>query len=236
MEAGQAPEAAPGHPRGEAAATRPGAHAAVRPAIIPVMSPRRDRPWPAPCSSSLHFWSSTTLPWASTQQRFSQAQRIRADMMTPKVIRALFFTALPGLRWIQGVGKDDSYFAKFPGESHANLTGRKCRKNRALPLQCALRSFDILSTYNDRDYLAASFDNYHHPRKNASYHLDILHGHLWGKDFRYQFIKEVGLSGGAGLGSLSSTAVRYLGSGGWYAKFLKKSFFKLWKIMLSCHR
>ena len=38
MEAGQAPEAAARHPGRKAAATRPGAYATVRPAIIPVVS------------------------------------------------------------------------------------------------------------------------------------------------------------------------------------------------------
>jgi len=33
-------------------------------------------------------------------------------------------------------------------------------------------------TKNSEDL--ARFDNYHLPRKNASYHLVILHGHLWG--------------------------------------------------------
>ena len=35
----------------------------------------------------------------------------------------------------------------------------------------------------DAHYLATC-DNYHLTRKNASFHLDILHCHLWGEDFR----------------------------------------------------
>jgi len=33
-------------------------------------------------------------------------------------------------------------------------------------------------------------DNYHLPRKNASYHIVILHGHLWGGRFQVAVIWE----------------------------------------------
>ena len=44
----------------------------------------------------------------------------------------------------------------------------------------------------------ASFDNYHLPGKNASYHLVILRGHLWGGRFQMPVIGERQFNGGNG--------------------------------------
>ena len=45
----------------------------------------------------------------------------------------------------------------------------------------------------------ASFDNYHLTRKNASYHIVILRGHLWGGRFQMAGVGErqvIGWNGG----------------------------------------
>jgi len=44
------------------------------------------------------------------------------------------------------------------------------------------------------EYLAM-FDNYHLPQKNASYHLVILHGHLWGGRFQMAVVGERQVTG-----------------------------------------
>jgi len=46
--------------------------------------------------------------------------------------------------------------------------------------------------------LLATCDNYHRPRKKASYHLVILHGHLWGGRVRVAVIEERQVTGGNG--------------------------------------
>src|SRR3989339_1589571 len=43
-------------------------------------------------------------------------------------------------------------------------------------------------------------DNYHLPRENASYHIIILHGHLWGGIFQMLGIRERQVAGGNGRG------------------------------------
>ena len=49
----------------------------------------------------------------------------------------------------------------------------------------------------DSDYLA-TFDNYRLPCKNASYHLVILCGHLWGGKFQVALIEKPQVTGGNG--------------------------------------
>ena len=44
------------------------------------------------------------------------------------------------------------------------------------------------------------FDTYHLPRKNASYHLVILRGHLWGGRFQMSVMGERQVTGGNGRG------------------------------------
>jgi hypothetical protein len=44
--------------------------------------------------------------------------------------------------------------------------------------------------------LLATCDNYHLPRENASYHLIILRGHLWGGRFQMAVIGEGQVTGG----------------------------------------
>jgi len=46
----------------------------------------------------------------------------------------------------------------------------------------------------------AMFNNYHLTRKNASYHLDILRGHLWGGRFQMAVIGERSVTSGNGKG------------------------------------
>jgi len=43
-------------------------------------------------------------------------------------------------------------------------------------------------------------NNYHLPRKNASYHLVIWNGHLWGVGFQMAGVGERQISGGNGRG------------------------------------
>jgi hypothetical protein len=45
----------------------------------------------------------------------------------------------------------------------------------------------------------ATFDNYRLPRKNDSYHLVILHGHLWGGRFQMVVIRKGRVTGGNGM-------------------------------------
>ena len=63
---------------------------------------------------------------------------------------------------------------------------------------CGLILLLIGPTKNSEEL--ARTDNYHLPRKNASYNLVILHGHLWGGYFRcLRLMKLIELRGKAGI-------------------------------------
>jgi len=60
----------------------------------------------------------------------------------------------------------------------------------------ALTELDVSPSPEHRSL--AILDNYHLPRKNASYHLVILRGHLWGERFQMAVIGERQFYGGNG--------------------------------------
>jgi hypothetical protein len=61
-------------------------------------------------------------------------------------------------------------------------------------------------------------DNYHLPRENASFHIIIWHGHLWGGRFQMAVIEKRQVNGGNGRDAS--------GQAGWmcsgYGRFLAR--------------
>jgi hypothetical protein len=69
----------------------------------------------------------------------------------------------------------------------------------------------------DAHYLAM-FDNYRLPRENASYHLVIWNGHLWGERFQMWVTGERRVSGGNGRNPSGRKVLIFYG----YGRFLAR--------------
>ena len=70
----------------------------------------------------------------------------------------------------------------------------------------------------DGDYLA-TFDNYHLPRENASFHIIILHGHPWRGRFQMAGVGERQVTGENGRGPSSQETLIWFE----YGRFLARS-------------